>query len=50
MANAGTLLSQERPPDTSELEEIAWFTFAEVAALRLPSIARFRDRRGGPVA
>ncbi len=41
MADAGALLSLDRQPGTGELEEIAWFTFDEAAALDLPSITRF---------
>lgn len=40
-ADASALQSLERTPGTGELEELAWFTFAEALALDLPSITRF---------
>lgn len=40
-ADASALQSLERTPGSGELEEIAWFTFAQALDLDLPSITRF---------
>ena len=40
MADAEHLTSLERQPDCGELEEIAWFEFAEALDLKLPMVTR----------
>jgi 8-oxo-dGTP pyrophosphatase MutT (NUDIX family) len=42
MADAGSVLIDDRPPiDGRELNDLRWFTLAEVAALDLPNVTRF---------
>jgi hypothetical protein len=40
MADAEHLISLERQPDCGELEEIAWFEFADALELKLPMVTR----------